>query len=545
MRRLSFPLAVAVALAGLPVGGGGAAAVAPQATLQAQIDQLAQTFPGGASIWVGDPTVAQPLYSRDVDHDVITASLYKLAVLLEAEHQVDLGHLSYSDVITIDPEDIAADGSYEAPGTELTLNEALEAMITVSDNGTALHLRRMLGPANIDAFLDKSGIKGFHVALNDDEDNVATARAVGTFFTLLANKKLVSTAASDRMLKRLERQEINDRIPAQLPEGTVVAHKTGNLIGAVHDAGIIFTPRGQRVLVAMTWDADDDSANAFIAHLASALYASVSAPPATPYYHVPQDPQYVEIGTSVALPVTIDNAGDDAWTLTGTGRVSLIWELRDNANNLISRSPRPLPLGQVPPRGSVSLPVIVTAPQRAGDAKLVLGLADPSGKALSSLGVATAMVPIRVHLPFVATSTVQLPSHLHRREASMVEVDWGAVTPVRSEDHFLALGWRLLDPATGRQVAQGTTPLGVMKTYLRTGAFFAPIVAPNVRGTYTLQYEVRERGFIAGETQQQTVEIGAPRIYGDEAGPPPSLLPRPQPRPRPSPTPSARPTALP
>ena len=523
-----------VSVLSLPLTGTRASA----APLKTQIDQLAESFSGGASIWVGDPTLAAPLYARDVDREIITASLYKLAVLLEAEHQVDAGTLKYGDTVTIDQEDITDDGSYEAPGTELTLDEALEAMITISDNGAAMHLWRMLGPENINAYLEKVGIKGFHVALNEDEDNVATPRAIASFFTLLANKKLVSAAASDRMLKRLERQEINDRIPAQLPEGTVIAHKTGNLAAVVHDAGIIFTPRGPRVLVAMTWDADDDTANEFIAHLASTVYAAVEAPPAVPRYRVPQDPQYVEVGKAFALPVTIDNAGDEPWAPSGERSVGVIWELRDTANSVLSRSAKPLPLGLVPPGGSISLPVVITAPPRPGDAKLVLGLADGSGRALSSFGVSTVAVPVRVHLPFVADPEVHVPALLHRREASLMWVDWGAKDPVRSEDHILSLGWRLLDPATGRVVAQGVDPLGTMRTYQRSGTFFAPFVAPDVRGSYILEYELRERGFSASVTQEQTVEILAPRTFGDQPARPVAAPQRTRPS---SPPPGPRP----
>jgi len=540
MRPVVLAAAFLVATLSLPLTGGRASA----APLKTQIDQLADAFPGGAAIWVGDPGLTNPLYARDIDREIITASLYKLAVLLEAEHQVELGKLSYSDTITIEQEDITEDGSFEGPGTELSLNDALEAMITISDNGAAMHLWRMLGPANIDAFLDKSGIKGFHVALDRDEDNYATPRAIGTYFTLLANKKLISPAASDRMLKRLQRQEINDRIPAQLPEGTVIAHKTGNLAGVVHDAGIIFTAHGPRVLVAMTWDADDNIANDFIAHLASTLYAAVLAPPAVPHFRVPQDPQYVEVGGGIALPVTIDNAGGETWTAAGDGRMGLIWELRDGANTVIGRSQAPLALGLVPPGASVSLPLVVIAPARAGDNKVVIGLADAAGRPLASQGVATVTVPLRVHLPFVADSSIHIPSTLHRREASMIWVEWDALAPVRTEDHFLSLGWRLLDPATGRVVASSVQPLGLMRAFDRTGTFYAPLIAPNVRGTYTLEYELRERGFIAGVTQEQPVEVLAPRTYGDEAGPSPSQL-----RPRPSVAPrtsgSPRPTARP
>jgi beta-lactamase class A len=38
----------------------------------------------------------------------------------------------------------------------------------------------------------------------------------------------------------MKRQQLNQRIPAGLPEGTVVAHKTGSLRGVRNDAGIVY-----------------------------------------------------------------------------------------------------------------------------------------------------------------------------------------------------------------------------------------------------------------------------------------------------------------
>jgi beta-lactamase class A len=237
-----------------------------------QLDLLVRVFPGGAGLWIGDPNASDPLYSHAADEPIISASLYKLAVLAEAERRVDAGPLRYDDIITIAAEDVTEEGSFEVAGTELTLDEALEAMITISDNGAALALSRILGAENINAMLRNAGIDDFHVGWQDE--NVATPRAVGTLLTLLARRQLISAVASDRMLARLKRQQINDRLPARLPEGVIVAHKTGNLPGLAHDAGIMFTPSGPRVVVAMTSDANDTDANAFIANVGAVVYST-------------------------------------------------------------------------------------------------------------------------------------------------------------------------------------------------------------------------------------------------------------------------------
>lgn len=83
-------------------------------------------------------------------------------MLVEAERRVDAGDLRYDDTITIEDEDITADGTFEVAGTELTLDEALELMITISDNGAALALWRVFGPESINATLRDAGMEDHH-----------------------------------------------------------------------------------------------------------------------------------------------------------------------------------------------------------------------------------------------------------------------------------------------------------------------------------------------------------------------------------------------
>lgn len=514
-----------------------AAAAPPAAGLGARIAGLVGRFSGGAAVWVSDPALAAPAYAHDADREVIAASLYKLALMAAVEEKVERRELRYGDTIVIEPDDITADGSFEPVGTEMTIDDALEAMITLSDNGTAVHFWRTLGGSAVNTFLGRQGITGFHIATSVDDDHTTTARAVGTYFRKLARGELVSRSASERMLARLERQRINDRIPAQLPEGTRVAHKTGNLAGLVHDAGIVYAPSTRRVIVAMTWDADDATASELIASLAAAVYGDAVASPASARYRVPQVAQYAQHNEPFAMETDVENTGEDPWI---AGSIRLVWELRDATGAAVLRVPRPIDLGTVAAGGSVTVPIAFRAPPRPGEHKLQIGLMDAAGRALGPLGVATATVPIRVHLPVVAQTEVRIPALLHRREASLVEVTYRAFDRVRLEDHSLTLAWRFIDPATDRVVAQGRQALGIIKTYEETGTFFAPLAAPNVRGTYRLEYEIVERGFLAGTAHETTVEILSPRTFGDTAGPTSQqrrLLEQQQPRPTATPTP--------
>ncbi len=510
MRTAARVLALAIAVAPLLFGRPTAATTGE---LISQLEGLVKGFPGGAGVWVSDPNNPTPLYARDPDEHVITASLYKLAVMLETERRIDAGTLKYATGITIEPEDITSDGAFEPAGTLMTIDDALELMITVSDNGTALALYHLLGPANINDTLQTVGISDFRIAMNEEEDNVGTPRAIGQYFTMLAKKQLLSSAASDRMLARLERQKINDRLPAQLPDGVVVAHKTGNLGFVTHDAGIIYTSFGPRVVVAMTWDTPEGEAIDFIANVGSLVYSAILEPPTSARYVVPKTPVLVDANTTQPVEIGITNAGTKPWGASGADAFGLIWEARGPNDTLVGISASATAAGALAPNVTKKLALPVAAPAAPGDYKITIGLVDARGTALSKLGAATASFTLRSHLPFVATADVQLPRYLHRQEATFLTVQYSALPAAGNAVHSLSLGWRAVDETTKRVVAQGTTLLGNLLPQQASGTFFAAFVAPALRGTYRMDYELRERGQIASETKSTKVEIAQGRSF--------------------------------
>jgi beta-lactamase class A len=541
MRGSAVVLAAALALAGLIPG---APASAGTADLVQQLDQLVSAFPGGAGLWIGDARTSKPLYSHDANEPIVTASLYKLALLAEAERRVEAGELRYGDIITIEAEDITEDGSFEVAGTELTLDEALEVMITISDNGAALALWHMLGAENVNATLRAVGVNDFHVFVAwGVDDNVATPAAIGTLLTLLAKRELISAAASDRMVARLARQQINDRLPAALPEGVVVAHKTGNLPGLTHDAGIIFTPFGPRVVVAMTWDAFDADAYAFIANVASTVYSTLLEPPANARYEVPRTVVSADTGSSPRITIPITNVGSEPW---GTAAPRLMWEMRDSKDAVVATSPTPIALPGLAVGRSANIGVVLAVPQTPGEYKVTLGLVDVNGNALAKLGAATASFQIRAHRPYLVNAVSELPIVLHRGEASLLVTKYTALPTVDEGEHELTISWRLIDTTTRRAVTSGAVPLGTLRPGA-TGSFFAPFVAPALLGTYRLSYDVREAGVAVSETFTKTVTIVGPRTYPDDDGgrTPPVITPRTSPAPTrmrfPSPTPGVVP----
>jgi len=80
--------------------------------------------------------------------------------------------------------------------------------------------------------------------------------------------------AKDRiaMIEILERQSFNDGIPAGLPAGTRVAHKTGEITKIHHDAGIVFAPRPFVLVILVQGLADTKDSATLMADITRQLY---------------------------------------------------------------------------------------------------------------------------------------------------------------------------------------------------------------------------------------------------------------------------------
>src|SRR5206468_7995522 len=140
---------------------------------------------------------------------------------------------------TITDEALAYDsGTMElGPGETLSVAEALERMVTLSDNTSAILLGSRVGAGNISADLATLGMDTTHYSL---ERMTTSALDMLHLIEAVARGKAVSPASSADMLHLLLRQRVNDRLPRLLPDEVRVAHKTGNLPGVVNDVGILY-----------------------------------------------------------------------------------------------------------------------------------------------------------------------------------------------------------------------------------------------------------------------------------------------------------------
>ena len=79
------------------------------------------------------------------------------------------------------------------------------------------------------------------------------------------------------MIEILKRQKFNDGIPAGLPAGIAVAHKTGTITKIHHDAGIVFAAGRPYVLVVLVRGIEDNKVSGrLIAEISREVWLELS-----------------------------------------------------------------------------------------------------------------------------------------------------------------------------------------------------------------------------------------------------------------------------
>jgi beta-lactamase class A len=139
-----------------------------------------------------------------------------------------------------------------------------------------------LGVENIRATVHALGADGVNVlrgvedgkAFEKGLNNTTTARGLEILMTAIADGKAVDTASSQKMIAILEEQHFNEGIPAGLPPGTRVAHKTGEITKIHHDAAIVYAPRPFVLVILVRGLADQKDSAALMADVTKMLYAS-------------------------------------------------------------------------------------------------------------------------------------------------------------------------------------------------------------------------------------------------------------------------------
>jgi len=273
-------------------------APAPAATLRSQILARVARAPSAlVGVAYIDLGTGDSLFIN-ADSIMHAASTMKVPVMMRLYREADQNALSLDrKILLINQFASIVDGSrysldstvdgdtsmYHSIGDSVSVRDLIRHMITRSSNlatntliafanaDSVNAMMRSLGATRMSVLRGVEDQKAFDAKLN----NTATARDLATLLRALETGRAGSTRATSEMRAVLMAQEFNEKIPAGLPPGTRVAHKTGDITAIAHDAAIVYPAgRAPYILVVLTKGIEPEArADSLIADISRDVYS--------------------------------------------------------------------------------------------------------------------------------------------------------------------------------------------------------------------------------------------------------------------------------
>jgi beta-lactamase class A len=189
---------------------------------------------------------------------------------------------------SLDASDDGDTALYARIGERVPVRDLMRRMITRSSNLATNQLIALTGAENVTATARSLGASKIQVLRGVEDQkafdrgmiNTTTSADLGALLQAIERGQVLSAASSAEMRDILLAQEFNAKIPAGLPAGTRVAHKTGEIIAVSHDAAIVY-PAGRRpyVLVVLTRGLRESAqSSALIAGISRLVWRHATSP---------------------------------------------------------------------------------------------------------------------------------------------------------------------------------------------------------------------------------------------------------------------------
>jgi beta-lactamase class A len=180
---------------------------------------------------------------------------------------------------------------YQRIGERIPVDTLLRLMITRSSNFATNTLIALVGAEQTTQTMRGLGAQRIQVLRGVEDQkafdkgmiNTTTARDLAIILRALEQGNAAPPDATRSMRQILLAQEFNEKIPAGVPPGVPVAHKTGEITAHSHDAAIVYPPgRKPYVLVVLTRGIQDGSKSSkLIADISRMIYAHATGATAT------------------------------------------------------------------------------------------------------------------------------------------------------------------------------------------------------------------------------------------------------------------------
>ncbi|HWG46220.1 MAG TPA: serine hydrolase [Gemmataceae bacterium] len=264
--------------------------------LETRLAPLAKAHKGKVAIAVKNLETGASYY-LNADEVMSTASLIKIAVLIEVYLQAQEDKLKLTDRVTLRAADkVPGSGiltEHFSDGANISLRDAVRLMIAFSDNTATNLVLDRVGIKSVNKRMEAWGFPNTKINAKVYRGSTTsvdpartrryglgstTAREMVRLLEELQVGERCRPALKQAILNHLAKNADKDKFKRLLPSGVVVIHKDGSTSDTRTDAGLISTPGGVVALCVLTtgnkdhrWQTDN-AGNVLCARMAKEVY---------------------------------------------------------------------------------------------------------------------------------------------------------------------------------------------------------------------------------------------------------------------------------
>ena len=239
--------------------------------LQQQLQKVTTGFKGEVGIYVKDLHTGK-IASIHADSIFPTASMVKVPILIGIMDKLNKGELKYHQELTYKDSLFYAGSDLLASlkhNEKIELSKVIMLMLTTSDNTASLWLQSLAGTGTrINQILDSIGYTATRVnsrtpSREADRDKFGwgqtSPKEMATMFEALANRNLLDTTSSEKMLRLLGRNYWDEEALSQIPPDVFVASKNGAVNASRSEAMYVYGKNARYVFCICTKNNKDTS----------------------------------------------------------------------------------------------------------------------------------------------------------------------------------------------------------------------------------------------------------------------------------------------
>lgn len=241
--------------------------------LQKKIEESIKGFNGDIGVYAKNLRTGKTI-SINADSIFPTASIVKVPIMVGVIDKIERGELDYTQILTYKDsllyagEDIL--GSFKND-EKIALKKVMMLMLTTSDNTASLWLQSLAGTGSrINTILDSLGFR--HTRVNSRTEGrredwkiygwgQTTPKEMAQLFEMIYTQKIISTSASERMMRVLGRNFWDAEALSQIPPTIEVFSKNGAVNASRSEILLVNAKRNPFLLSIFTKNNKDESWN--------------------------------------------------------------------------------------------------------------------------------------------------------------------------------------------------------------------------------------------------------------------------------------------